>query len=65
MPSTTLPKSDELIGIGMEDAAQRVADGKKLRHEANSRAFQPAWNGSNKKFLTESEAIELVTRTDA
>jgi hypothetical protein len=22
------------------------------------KAFQPAWNGSNKKFLTESEAIE-------
>lgn len=41
----------KLLRIGMEDALVK--------------AFQPAWNGSDNKFLTESEAIEESAKKSA
>jgi len=39
------------LAAGLEDALVEV--------------FQPAWNGSNKKFFTESEAIEEIVKKSA
>lgn len=68
MPPKNNSGVTDLIRIGMEDAAQWVPDGKKLRHEGNSRAIWrrlTAFPNSLYAFVCEGEVLYIGKTTQS